>query len=245
MNSEIHIFKTYDKLSKFFAEILREESLDCGQINIALSGGNTPKKLFNFLVEKYHAKINWEKINFFWGDERCVPPKSEESNYKMALDYLLTPLKIKKENIFRIRGEVDPFEEAERYADLLKKNIVLKRGIPVFNIVMLGLGEDGHTASIFPNQVNLINDEKITAVAVHPESHQRRITLTPTVINNAKVIVFIVTGKSKSKIVTQIIEKKTEAKNYPASLVNPGSGQLYWLLNMEAAELLDSSSKRI
>lgn len=239
MKKRIKIFDSKNALSNFFAEyLLAEINSSNNFFTISLSGGSTPKMIFNHLAKNYVKKIDWEKVKFFWGDERCVPPASDESNYKMAWDSLLSKIKADDKNIFRIKGEADPFEEADRYAEVLKENIRTGNNFPKFDLVMLGLGEDGHTASIFPNQMNLIADKKLTAVAVHPVSRGRRITLTPALINNAKKIFFVVTGKRKSKIVYEILTKKNDSINYPAELIDPAYGELFWALDKEAANLL-------
>ena len=233
------IFNNTDELSKEFAEVLKGgvDSVK-DKFNLALSGGRTPKHLFKYLSDHYQDKIQWDKINFFWGDERCVPPDSDESNYKMAFENLLSKVRIPQQSIFRIRGEDNPVEEAKRYSDVVKKIVKGEKEIPVFDLVMLGLGEDGHTASIFPDQLQLFSDDKIYSAASHPVTGQRRVTITGKVINNAHNIVFIVTGKSKSVVVAEILINKIESKKYPASFVKPTKGKLIWLLDKEAADLL-------
>jgi len=239
VNYDLKIFQTLNELSIQFAEILKNEvSLAKNNFNLVLSGGSTPKYIFNYLSANHKTTIEWNKINFFWGDERCVPPDNEESNYKMAYETLLSKVPVSKENIFRIKGEYKPDDEAKRYSDLITSKVNLKNGLPQFDLIILGLGEDGHTASIFPDQIQLINDEKICSIAVHPETKQKRITLTGSVINNARNVVFIVTGKNKSKVVDDILNHKQDSKKYPASFIKPLNGKLFWLLDKEAASLL-------
>ena len=194
-----------------------------------------PKGIFEYLAAHHQNTIGWHKVKFFWGDERCVPPTDSESNYKMAYESLLSRLQIPASNIFRIRGENDPQNEATEYSEIVKKQLPQTNKIPKFDLIMLGLGEDGHTASIFPNQKSLLESEKIYASAVHPETGQKRITLTGKVINNASTIVFIVTGNNKAKVVDEIINQKDNYKNYPASFILPHNGELYWLLDKSAA----------
>jgi 6-phosphogluconolactonase len=209
------------------------------KFNLVLSGGSTPKYLFRYLSNYYHDKIQWNKINFFWSDERCVPPDSDESNYKMAFENLLSKVGIPQQNIFRIRGEDNPVDEAGRYSEVIRKNVKIEKGMPVLDLVMLGIGEDGHTASIFPDQLQLLNDDKIYSDSVQPVTGQRRITITGKVINCARNIVFIVTGKSKSKIAADIVNNKSDSGKYPASFVKPVKGKLIWLLDRQAASLLE------
>ena len=237
---DIKIFKTSDELSEEYAQLLKNEvgSAD-KQFNLVLSGGSTPKDVFKYLSDNYKNKINWSKINFFWGDERCVPPDDNQSNYKMANESLLSNVNVIEDNIFRIRGEDDPQKEANRYCEIINKTVLKKNNNkPAFDLIMLGLGEDGHTASIFPNQLDLIDDENICAVAIHPETKQKRITLTGKIINNSKNIIFIVAGKKKSQVVADILKNKLVAEKYPAYYIRPVNGNLYWFLDNEAASLL-------
>jgi len=239
VNYDVRIFNNTDDLSKEFAEVLKGEVDSVkDKFNLALSGGSTPKLLFKYLSNYYENKIKWDKINFFWGDERCVPPDNDESNYKMAFENLLSKVRILQQKIFRIRGEDNPVEEAKRYSDVVKKIVKGEKEIPVFDLVMLGLGEDGHTASIFPDQLQSFNDAKIYSASIKPVTGQRRITITGNVINNARNIVFIVTGKSKSTVVADILNNKIESKKYPASFIKPIKGKLIWLFDKEAAGLL-------
>lgn len=239
VNYDLRIFQNINELSGCFEDILLNDvDKSKGKFSLALSGGSTPEKIFKFLSDNYRTKINWNKVNFFWGDERCVIPTDDESNYKMAYDNLLSNLKIPVSNIFRIHGEADPEDEAKRYSEIIKKNVQQKNNFPGFDMIMLGLGEDGHTASIFPNQMDLITDDKICSVALHPVTSQKRITLTGKTINNAKKIIFIVTGEKKSKVVSDILNKNTGRKKYPAGFINPVSGKLIWLLDQAAARLI-------
>ena len=237
---DIKIFKSSDELSEEYAQLLKNEvgSAD-KQFNLVLSGGSTPKDVYKYLSDNYKDQINWSKINFFWGDERCVPPDDDQSNYKMANESLLSNVNVIEDNIFRIRGEDDPQKEANRYCEIINKTVLKKNNNkPAFDLIMLGLGEDGHTASIFPNQPDLIDDENICAVAIHPETKQKRITLTGKIINNSKNIIFIVAGKKKSQVVADILKNKLVAEKYPAYYIRPVNGNLYWFLDNEAASLL-------
>lgn len=236
VNYKIQISESVEKLSEQFAQLLIDKiNKSKNNFNIALSGGTTPKNIFEYLAAHHQNTIGWHKVKFFWGDERCVPPTDSESNYKMAYESLLSRLQIPASNIFRIRGENDPQYEATEYSEIVKKQLPQINKIPKFDLIMLGLGEDGHTASIFPNQKNLLDSDKIYATAVHPETGQKRITLTGKVINNASTIVFIVTGKNKAQVVDEIINQKDNYKNYPASFIQPHNGELYWLLDKSAA----------
>lgn len=206
-------------------------------VNIALSGGSTPTLIFNLLAENYQNMLPWENINFFWGDERCVPPDDEESNYQSAKMHLFEKLPDKKLNIFRIKGEADVEEEILRYTSLLKNTLDQKNGYPVFHLVMLGMGDDGHTASIFPKDIDLIDSKEFIAHTTHPENGQNRITLTGRVINNAENVAFHVTGAGKARKVAEILDHEGAYKQYPAASILPQNGKLFWFLDKEAASV--------
>ncbi len=242
-DQSIKIFPTVEKLAGSFAEFLMQkvnETPEDDSFSIALSGGSTPKIIYKYLSENFEDKINWKKIKIFFGDERCIPPDNEESNYRMANESLLKKISIPKENIFRVKGENNPVKEAARYEEVLKSNIPSVTGIPQFDLILLGLGEDGHTASIFPNQVNLFYSARLCEVAVHPQTKQKRITITGKIINNAKHVLFLVTGKNKASVLSQIIDVNNSKSKYPASLVNPKNGKLTWFLDIEASKMFDS-----
>jgi 6-phosphogluconolactonase len=240
---DIKIFNTLDELSEQFSQLLKNKiNAEDKKFNLVLSGGSTPRNLFKYLSVNNKDQINWSKINFFWGDERCVPPDDDQSNFKMANESLLSNINAIEENIFRIKGEDGPVKEAIRYSEIIRKTVPLKNNKPIFDLIMLGLGEDGHTASIFPNQPDLIDDDKICSVAINPTSQQKRITLTGKIINNARNIVFIVTGKKKSQVVADILENKITVKKYPANYIRPVNGNLFWFLDNEAASLLTENN---
>lgn len=236
---EVNIAGSKKQTARSFSEYLANLIAKNNILHIALSGGSTPKEVFKELAIHFKNEIDWSEVQFYWGDERCVPPDNEESNYKMANEYLFSKLELPLGNIHRIIGENEPVEEAKRYADLLEKNLPNVRMQPQFDLVILGLGDDGHTASIFPNQISLWNSKAYCEVAEHPESGQKRVTLTGNIVNNAKEVVFLVTGENKAQKVFEIIERKGNFTAYPASLVEPISGRLNWFLDAEAAKLLE------
>lgn len=234
---EVKIYPELKKLSRAVAgeiDKIVQSSLQ-QQFHIALSGGNTPKKLFKILAEDYKDKIPWERIHFWWGDERCVSPISDESNFKMANDLLFTQVPVPSKNIHRIKGENFPQEEAERYAGEISKNLLSRNGFPVFDLILLGLGDDGHTASIFPDRMNLLDDSHITAVAEHPQTGQKRITLTGKVLNNANRVFFLITGENKALRISEIMNNEEAAKKLPANYIDPTHGELIWFLDEAAA----------
>jgi len=232
----VKVFKDKSELAIAFCDELMRLSNEKEKIFLALSGGSTPEIIYEILSKEYKQKINWNKIHLFWSDERCVHPDDVESNYGMAKKYLLDFIDIPEENVHRIKGENNPELEAERYSEEISKIVNPKNGLPRFDIMMLGIGEDGHTASIFPDQMHLLDSDKICEVAVHPSSGEKRITLTGNVINNSEQVSFLVTGKSKAEILKKILLEKN--KICPAEFIAPVYGKLEYFIDSEAAELL-------
>ena len=242
MNTEIKIFPTpYELAEKFageFVEMIAESAKMKLYMTVALSGGSTPELLFSVLGDRYSESVPWEYVHFFWGDERCVAPDDKESNYGMTRRKLFEKINIPSINIHRIKGEDEPEKEALRYSEEINAFTASRGGIPRFNLIMLGLGEDGHTVSIFPGQEELFNSDRICEVSVHPVTQQKRITITGRIINNADSVVFFVTGRKKAKIIQKIIQKSSSSEDFPASYVDPSAGVLRWLIDEDSGCLL-------
>lgn len=239
MQPEIHIFPNNQAVARAFAEWLYQWLDGRQQVHIALSGGSTPQLLFSLLAEEYADKIRWDQVYLYWGDERCVPPTHEDSNYGVTQDLLLRHIDIPISNVHRIRGEENPEAEAEHYGEVIRSSLKLSEaGIPIFDLIILGMGADGHTASIFPHQMELLHADKVCAVATHPDTGQKRITLTGPVINQAKRIAFLVTGKSKTDKVRQVIRQEDEWQAYPVAHIKPVNGKTEWFLDQDAADEL-------
>ena len=205
--------------------------------HLALSGGATPLAIFSRLAEVTDKKA-WKEVRLYWVDERMVPPDDEQSNFGNAWKTLIAPLDLAREQVQRIRGEEDPEKEAKRYGELLKERLPLQNGLPVFDWIWLGLGEDGHTASIFPHQIELWNAPEPCVVATHPVTGQKRVSITGTIINSARRVTMLVTGKNKSPVVNAIVMKEGHYLDYPAFYINPGSGYLEWFMDQDATSLL-------
>ena len=237
---KLKIHKDKNEVAKAFSEYLKEliENSEV-PLHIALSGGSTPKAIFDYMAENYKETIDWNKLHLYWGDERCVPPTDSESNYKMTVDHLLSKINFPEENIHRVLGENDPVEEAQRYGELLKKQLPNDEDGVLFDLVILGMGDDGHTASIFPYNIELWESENICEVALHPDSGQKRVTITGNVINNAKEVAFLVTGAGKAEKVEIIINEHDGFEKYPAALVAPYTEELTWFLDEAAAARLE------
>lgn len=238
---DIQIFKSKEEMNQTFTKKVKEIISQKDTITIALSGGSTPKSLFDYWAKLPEGEIDWKKVKFFWGDERCVPPTHEESNYKMTKEHLFDHIPVQEGQIFRIHGENNPAEEAKRYGELLSQELEKSADTPSFDILMLGMGDDGHTASIFPHEISLWDSHENCVTATHPTSGQQRVSLTGKVINASKHIFFLVTGENKADKVKEIIKQPDEAvKKYPAALVQPHSDNLHWYLDDSSAKFLEN-----
>jgi 6-phosphogluconolactonase len=220
-----------------FSRSLRESSEEGKQMHVALAGGSTPIDIFRQLARET-SREEWSGMQLYWGDERCVPPDHPESNYGNAKENLLKPLSLVEERVHRIRGEEKPEREAERYGQLLQSKLPLNNGFPVFDWVWLGLGTDGHTASIFPDQIELWTSGSPCIVSVHPVSHQPRISISGGVINAAKRVTFIASGREKAGVIKELFAREGNYLDYPAFYVKPLSGNLEWYLDQDATHLL-------
>lgn len=235
----LQVFPDGPSVARAFADHLVEKlnAGGDGPLYWALSGGSTPKLLFQLLAEEYRDKVDWSRLHFFWGDDRMVPYDDPESNYGEAKKLLFDHVPVVEEQIHPVPTELEAEEAARTYAatisELLPQN---SDGLPIFDINMLGMGTDGHTASIFPDSMNLLTDERICAVAKHPESGQLRVTLTGPVINASDEVAFLITGSSKTLRVAQIVNREQQATSFPAAHINPTSGNLRWFLDRAAAD---------
>lgn len=234
---EIEIFETRAELAARAANLVVEKlsgalSLN-GRASLVLSGGSTPKKLYTLLAsDEYRNKVEWEKVLIFFGDERCVPPDSDESNYKTASDTLLSKVPIPGENIFRIKGELDPEIAAAEYEQQIKTTLGEH---PSLDIVLLGMGPDGHTASLFPKTTALDENKKLVAANYVEKLNTWRVTLTLPAINAAKNIIFLIAGSDKAETVKEILENNSD---FPAQKVTPENGLLIWLLDKKSTDSL-------
>jgi 6-phosphogluconolactonase len=237
MNIEVNITDSPEKLAKRVAKAIRRMLQESGQgrFDIALSGGSTPGILFDRLAKKFSDLPEWKRVHLWWGDERCVDPDSEESNYRMAYDRLISRVMIPVENVHRIKGEDDPEEEADRYQSEIRTSLNHRGKWPVFDLVLLGMGDDGHTASLFPDRPDLMHSDRICEVVSHPQTGQRRISFTGQVINNANQIFIMVTGSGKAERISEIMNNLEQAADLPVSQILPLYGKLTWYLDSDAA----------
>jgi 6-phosphogluconolactonase len=242
VKASIEIFRALGDLTRAAAGKIvgfLAEAIDTrGVATIALSGGTTPRGIYGQLgSDDFVRRVDWTKVHFFWGDERCVPPASSESNYRLVKESLLAQVVIPDKNVHRIMTEKEPREAALGYEQAMERFFSLSEDqFPAFDLVLLGLGEDGHTASLFPSNP-MVNERSRLAVEVFVNKlAQYRITMTLSVINNARAVLFVVSGKHKASIVREVLAGDTIS--YPAQMVRPVSGELYWFLDQDAASQL-------
>ncbi len=243
---DIVTYRDLDELSRGAAEEflrLAEHAVrNSGQFTVALSGGSTPQRLYKLLAEPaYSERVSWQHVYFFWGDERCVPPDHPESNYGMARTSLLSKIPVPDENVHRMAGEKEPQIAAAEYENGLKGVFRLAPGQwPRFDLMLLGIGEDGHTASLFPNNDALRNQENLVVAPYVEKLKAHRLTLTLPVINHAAHLWFLVSGASKAAVLSQILKAEVVSARIPASLVKPVHGSLIWHIARDAAGELPS-----
>lgn len=248
MGKKIHAYPNKDKLVAAITERVISEIgqaiQERGLCNIALAGGNTPREIYSKLAEStYQDRVDWNRLHLFWGDERMVPPEHQDSNFRMVQETLLDHVRIPDGNVHRIRGEVAPEQAAQEYTELLHNHF--KSDSPCFDIILLGIGEDGHTASLFPGTDAVEECGKHATAVFVPRLDTWRVTLTFPVLNAAREVFFLVSGRSKSDIVQRIISIKQSAKEFPASMVNPENGTLHWMLDSEAMVLINKNAREV
>lgn len=242
MNREIVVVPDPDELAheaaRRFTRLALEAAAAAGsQFSVALSGGSTPGALYRRLAEDPHRqRIPWEQVHIFWGDERCVPPDHPGSNFRLADEALLSRIPVPPGNVHRVHGELEPEAAAHAYAAELRAFFGAQW--PRFELVLLGLGGDGHTASLFPGSAALQETARsVVAVTAHYQNRPAsRVTLAPPAINAARQVLFLVTGTAKAEIVQAVLEGP--AGRFPAQQIHPTAGQLTWLVDAAAASQL-------
>lgn len=244
---KLHILSDLEALSLKAAEIFVDLSKCCiasnGQFLVAVSGGSSPIRLYTLLgSDMFGHQVDWRRLHFFWVDERFVPHSHKDSNYSLLYDHLLSKISIPQENLHPVRTDLSsPQDAASNYEEEIKNFFRLAEGsLPSFDLILLGIGEDGHTASLFPAD-EVLKETKRLAVSVIDLKHvHHRISLTLPIIKGAKTVVFIVSGKNKAKVVRKVLIEKDNS--LPASLVNPEQGNLIFLIDKEAALYLKNTS---
>jgi 6-phosphogluconolactonase len=232
------IYKLSRAAAEFFVTLSKNAIRAHGRFTVALAGGLTPESMYGILAtDTFAARVDWPNVYVFWGDERCVHPRDLASNYRMAREALLVSVPIPEANIHRIQGELKPEEAASRYETDLKA-FFGAGSFPRFDLILLGMGADGHTASLLPHSHTLHEQARWVVTALHEESNTWRVTLTAPVLNAAANVVVLVTGEGKAKRLKDVLEGPSNPQDHPIQLVQPPDGSVVWLLDDEAASLL-------
>jgi 6-phosphogluconolactonase len=247
MKPEVRVFHEVERLSRHAANLFVEESNRSIQgrnrFLVALNGGSSPTRLFQLLATEYRDQVAWGKVHVFWGDERCVPPTDSGSNYKQALDLMMSHVPIPEENIHRAKGELDPLTAAADYSLTLKRYAEPALNFPRFDLVYLGMGEDGHTASLFPGSSVQVTEPVLAVTASYQNRPANRVTLTQLVFNQARTVVFMATGEKKAETLAEVLSDRYNPAQYPAQRIDPQDGQLIWLVDDAAAGKLPRKIK--
>ena len=226
------------KAARHFARLADQYVVGCGRFTVALSGGSTPRAMFSLLsAAPFLDTVPWDSIYFFWGDERCVPPDHADSNYRMAHETLLSKVPVPAEHVFRIPAErPDPANAADEYAATLTN--FFANDAPRFDLIFLGMGPDGHTASLFPGTAALHVADKVAVANYVEKFNAHRITLTAQTINNARNVTFVVAGPDKAEALHEVLEGAHQPELYPSQLIHPQQGSLLWMVDEAAAARL-------
>ena len=239
MNPKIRIFKDVESLSHNAATLFVEQAAKAieerGQFLTALNGGSTPTRLFQLLATEYRDKVDWSKVHVFWGDERCVPPQADGSSFGQAKEALLGHVSIPDENIHRVKGELEPAIASKEYAFVLKEFASSPFDFPRFDLVYLGMGEDGHTASLFPNSPVNVTEPTLPVTAHYQDRPANRVTLTQLVFNQARMIAFMATGEKKAATLAEVLSDRYNPDLYPTQRIEPRNGKLIWFVDEDAA----------
>lgn len=215
-----------------------------GQFTLALSGGSTPLRLYELLAgSRYRERLFWDRVHLFWGDERCVPPDDLASNFRLAREHLIAPLGIPQANLHRIKGELEPSAAAAiNYEQELAAFFKLEKGaFPRFDLILLGLGTDGHTASLFPSDSPSHQRDRLVIATQSPHAGTLRVSLTLSTINHARHIFFLISGAEKADTVLEVFEGSKQGVTLPASFIEPNDGELRFYLDQAAASLLPTA----
>ena len=224
-----------------FVRLAHEAVLSTGYFAVALSGGSTPKALYTLLIsDQFRSQVPWQHVHLFWGDERCVPPDHPESNYRMVREALLDQAPIPAQNIHRMSAEqADHTSAAAVYEQTLRGFFEVAAGeLPCFHLILLGMGEDGHTASLFPGTTALAETKRLVVANYVEKLGTHRLTLTVPVINHAANVAFMITGSAKAPVLKKVLEGEHDPQQFPSQLIRPKKGQLVFIVDRAAAKEL-------
>jgi 6-phosphogluconolactonase len=242
MKLDLRLFQDLEELSRAAAVLFVDQSVksmaDRNRFLVALNGGSTPTRLFQLLASDFRDHVDWNRVHVFWGDERCVPPNDPGSSYGQARDTLLIHVPIPDGNIHRVRGELGPLDAANEYASTLQQYASPPLSWPRFDLVYLGMGEDGHTASLFPGSPLDVSEPSLPVTAHYQDRPANRVTLTPVVFNAARLVAFMATGEKKAQTLAEVLSGRYNPEQYPAQRIEPKEGRLIWLVDEDAASRL-------
>ncbi len=239
--SEIEIFPDPPALARAAAERFVELAVEAitarGQFSVGLSGGSTPRALLTLLATaEFARRVDWPNVHVFFGDERCVPPDHPDSNFRQARDLLLEKIHLPAENLHRMRGEIEPEQAAAEYEQILRMFFEVENPAhPRFDLLLQGMGEDGHTASLFPGTRALYERSRWVLENYVPKLDMWRITLTTNAINAAAHVIFLVEGQNKAETLRAVIRGPHQPEKYPAQFIQPVNGELTWMIDEAAA----------
>jgi 6-phosphogluconolactonase len=244
---EIRISTTPQELFAAAAEevvhLANESVAQRGRFTIALSGGSTPKSLFNLLATNARTTLPWDRMFFFWSDERHVPPTDPDSNYKMADEAMLSKVPVPAGNVFRVAAEnPDAAAAAEAYEKTIRKFFDAPTAVPQFDLILLGMGPDGHTASLFPGTAALQEKSRLEVANWVEKLKTHRLTFTLPLLNAARCVAFLVSGTDKAATLKTVLEENASDEQYPSKMVHPADGKLIWFLDRAAASELSTKS---
>ncbi|HET8912908.1 MAG TPA: 6-phosphogluconolactonase [Ktedonobacteraceae bacterium] len=225
--------------AKLVVQIAQAAIADHQRFTFALSGGTTPGTMYSLLTqEPYRSQINWNAVEIFWSDERCVSPADKDSNYRLAKEALLTKVPIPATQIHRMPADLPNRAAAcQSYTDEMRQ-VFKTEGIPAFDLIQLGMGPEAHTASLFPHQPSLHESERLVSEVNVPKPPPERLTFTLPLLNAAHNILFMVTGADKAEAIHEVIEGERKPEEYPAQNVHPDNGEVIWMLDTAAASNL-------
>lgn len=237
----VHIFKDLDELSRaaaeMFVDLVNQSIAAHGRFSLALSGGQTPRQLYGILAEApFRERIHWQAVHIFWGDERCVPANDPRSNALMAQEALLNHVPVPSSQIHSVQGDLLPAQAAEQYEAKLRD--FFGEQPPVFDLILLGLGDNGHTASLFPHTPVLDEKKRWVAEVYVAEQEMYRVTFTAPLINQAHQVIFLVSGAEKALALREVLEGAYRPQQYPAQLICPASSHPIWLVDKAAGHKL-------
>ncbi len=244
----ISVYPDREALSRaaagLFAVVAVRAVADHGRCAVLLAGGETPRRTYELLAEEpLRSRVPWGHLHLFWGDERCVPPDDPRSNARMAYRTLLDRVPVPAGQVHPIPGDRDPRQAADEYEALLRR--FFAGALPRFDLVLLGLGDDGHTASLFSGSPVLDERERWTAVTRRASEEIDRITLTAPLINKAELAIFLVAGGDKAAALHEVLEEEPDPHCRPARLIRPENGELHWLIDRAAAQLLTRMGRAV